>query len=571
MINKMTKYSFVLLNAQKDEFLEKLQALGLVDITRSGKALDGISEKMMEEIEAVKAEISTIKAGKDSKTQKLEARLAELEGSRNLVSHFGEFDPAKLAGLGVEVNLAVLSRKKYDSKLEESYNIRILDEDRQNFYAVVFGSCEGLPGDILGIPEKTASQLESEIRDISRLVDEGHREIELRKEEIPQLEKEIGELTAEFNLHLAASAAESAAEGSLAIFTGFAPVENELELKAEFDSMDIIWMSEEAIMEDNPPIKLKNNRFVQMFEVLTDMYGRPAYNGFDPTPYISVFFLLFFAMCMGDAGYGIVLVILGVLLRKVNSFKSLAPLVCTLGIATIVVGLFFHTFFSVDLLGVSWIPEGVKACMLPSKIAGYDGTMVLALIVGILHLSLAMIVKTVYTTRTQGFMNSLSVWGWTLFLVGSVIVGAVALLGVIDSSLAKWIIIVLGIISAIGIFPMRTPGKNPLINIGGGLWETYNTATGVLGDVLSYLRLYALGLAGSMLGFAFNDLAKMALGGGSIGGWIAFAVIVIIGHTLNVAMAALGAFVHPLRLNFLEFFKNSGYEAAGKVYNPLKK
>ena len=96
-------------------------------------------------------------------------------------------------------------------------------------------------------------------------------------------------------------------------------------------------------------------------------------------------------------------------------------------------------------------------------------------------------------------------------------------------------------------------------------------ATGVLGDVLSYLRLYALGLAGSMLGFAFNDLAKMALGDGGVGGWIAFILIVVIGHTLNLAMAALGAFVHPLRLNFLEFFKNSGYEGVGRNYNPLKK
>ena len=88
--------------------------------------------------------------------------------------------------------------------------------------------------------------------------------------------------------------------------------------------------------------------------------------------------------------------------------------------------------------------------------------------------------------------------------------------------------------------------------------------------MLSYLRLYALGLAGSMLGFAFNDLAKMAFGDGAVYGWIAAILIAIIGHTLNVAMAALGAFVHPLRLNFLEFFKNSGYEAAGSKYNPVK-
>ena len=87
----------------------------------------------------------------------------------------------------------------------------------------------------------------------------------------------------------------------------------------------------------------------------------------------------------------------------------------------------------------------------------------------------------------------------------------------------------------------------------------------------SYLRLYALGLAGAMLGFAFNDLALMVLGDGGVLQWVGFVLIVLVGHTLNIAMAALGAFVHPLRLNFLEFFKNSDYQGVGTKYNPLSK
>ena len=106
--------------------------------------------------------------------------------------------------------------------------------------------------------------------------------------------------------------------------------------------------------------------------------------------------------------------------------------------------------------------------------------------------------------------------------------------------------------------------------MGLGFWDTYQMVTGLLGDVLSYLRLYALGLAGSMLGMAFNDMGKMVLGDGSNPIlWVFFILLVLIGHTLNIAMCALGAFVHPLRLNFLEFFKNSGYEAGGRKFNPL--
>ena len=309
-----------------------------------------------------------------------------------------------------------------------------------------------------------------------------------------------------------------------------------------------------------------------MFEPLTDMYGRPDYNEFDPTPYISVFFLLFFAMCMGDAGYGLLLFIGGLLLRKVESFKSLAPLVTTLGVGTFVVGIVMHTFFGVDIAALSWIPSWLKSIMITGTIAGFEAQMVLSLVIGVVHLCLAMVVKTVYATRNRGFLGSLGVWGWTLLIVGGVVVGTLAIFKLLPPEVVKWIIIVLGAVSALGIFLFNDIKRNPLKNIGSGLWETYNTVTGLLGDVLSYLRLYALGLAGGMLGKAFNDIAAMTLGDGSFGiGWLAFAVILVIGHALNLAMCCLGAFVHPLRLNFLEFFKNSGYDGKGRTYQPIKK
>ena len=110
------------------------------------------------------------------------------------------------------------------------------------------------------------------------------------------------------------------------------------------------------------------------------------------------------------------------------------------------------------------------------------------------------------------------------------------------------------------------------MNIGSGLWDTYNMVTGLLGDVLSYIRLYALGLAGGMLGNAFNIMGTMILDiPVPVVNWVFCIVILIFGHVLNLAMSCLGAFVHPLRLTFVEYFKNSGYEGAGAKYNPLTK
>jgi len=183
-----------------------------------------------------------------------------------------------------------------------------------------------------------------------------------------------------------------------------------------------------------------------------------------------------------------------------------------------------------------------------------------------------MVVKCICYTKRFGFAKTISSWGWTLLIVGAVITGGLALLGIIDMPAVKIILIVLGIVSGLGIFILNDLHRNPLLNIGSGLWDTYNTATGLMGDVLSYLRLYALGLAGGMLGSTFNMLAGMTLGINiPVVNWLLFAFIILIGHILNLALSCLGAFVHPLRLTFVEYFKNSGFEGTGRFYRPLNK
>lgn len=578
MIEKMNKYSFILLKGETDDFLAKLQELGLMDITRSSKAVDDRSSELIREAEELRGRISWLKAGdfsKDAEYAEILSRKAAKAAEIAEREPWGDFDRKAVDGLeslGYKTRFYCVPAKKFEDSWKDEYPLQVIADDGKSVWFVTVTG-EGDPVLTLAecdAPMGSAEQSRKELTAIQMELDARERELSEIQKSIPEMEKSYEEKLAGIELYLAGATKESAAADSIDVMVGFAPEENQNAIDKALDAMGTFYLKEAAQTTDKPPIKLRNNKFVKMFELFTDMYGRPEYDGFDPTPYISVFFLLFFAMCMGDCGYGLVLIAVGFLLKKVKSFADISPLVVTLGIGTTIIGFFFHTFFSVDMTSWSVIPEGVKALMVPAKIAGYDGTMVVAIAVGIIHLCLAMIVKTVYATRNKGVLNSLSIWGWTVLIVGGVTVGAVALAGVIDAALTKIIVIALGIASAVCIFLLNDLHRNPLLNIGAGLWETYNTATGLLGDVLSYLRIYALGLAGCMLGFAFNDLAKMALGDGGFG-WVAFVVIVLIGHTLNLAMAALGAFVHPLRLNFLEFFKNSGYEGSGRRYNPLKK
>ena len=570
MIEKMTRYDFILPAKAKDGFLETISSLGVVDITRSSKPVDSRSEELLQKIESLKKLIGQIEKGSDPHLKDLFEQKETVDKEVDQLRVWGNYDRSKLDALGLEYAFYCTPEKKFDPNWEQEYPLVEVDREKGKVYYVVVAP-EDFPQTPLPTPEHTLQEAEKKAAELEAEIESYTSALEARKPELPALRAEAASLESELNLYLASVGGESAADNALTVYEGFAPTADEARLKEAFDELPCVWLSAKAKVEDNPPIKLKNNKFVRLFEVLTDMYGKPDYNEFDPTPFISIFFLLFFAMCMGDAGYGLLLIIGGLLLRKVDSFKNLAPLVTVLGVGTFVVGIVMHTFFGVDISALPWIPSWLKAVMITGTIAGFEAQMVLSLIIGIIHLCLAMIVKTVIATKNKGFLGSLGVWGWTLLIVGGVVVGTLAIFKLLPAPVTKWIIIGLGILSALGIFLFNDIHRNPLKNIGSGLWETYNTVTGLLGDVLSYLRLYALGLAGGMLGKAFNDIAKMTIGDGHLGpGWIAFIVILIIGHALNLAMCCLGAFVHPLRLNFLEFFKNSGYDGKGRNYKPLK-
>ena len=597
MIDKMTRYSFILLNGEETAFLEQLQEVGLVDITRSEKPMNEVTMGIAGEIERIDGLIKGLEKvdipegtkpatytgeGSDDLLRFANGTLmdyAEITGSLKELQQkvekarvWGSFDKARLETLsaaGVPFHFHVLNAKQFQEQWTEEYALCLVDQEKNNLYFVVAEE-DDLPGEV-PVPTEDWQAVQATLDEQTAKLQGVLGELLTLKHQLPQLKQLRADALSRLDLSLAGSSAAPAAENTLLTLEGYAPTEDDDTVTAALDQAGVFYLKEAAEAPQNPPIRFKNNKFVKMFEVLTDMYGRPAYDGFDPTPFIAVFFLLFFALCMGDAGYGLVLIGIGLLLKKVPSFKDLAPLVVTLGAGTVVVGFFLHSFFSIDI--AEWpVFAPIRKVFLPAEIGGFAGGMVLSIIIGILHICLAMVVKAINAVKVKGWTASLGTLGWTLLIVGGVLVGGFALAGVLDENLTKWIIIVLGIVSALGIFVFNDPQRNKFANIGVGLWDTYNTATGLLGDVLSYLRLYALGLAGGMLGMAFNDMGRMVLGdGSSIVLWIPFLLLVLLGHTLNIAMCALGAFVHPLRLNFLEFFKNSGYEAAGRNYHPLKK
>ena len=610
MITKMTKYSFVLLTGEKEGFLEQLQELGVVDISRSVKPIDSDSSVMFHKAERAKKVLEFLESidySKDTdaeaiakatvniegdpvdfieecraKLTELHAALAHAEKQLQATLPWGEYDKKALDGLkdlGYAIRYYAVDAKKFDESWGELYPLQVVSNNGKKVWFVTVapkGEAYSFPVQEVAAPEITSAEAASDIVRIKTEITGCKAGLLNAKDYIPAIKEACNSDLVELDRYLAKEAGEGAAEDMITVFTGFAPVENDAELVEAFDKMGVLYIKEDAVQEDNPPIKLKNNWFTRQFEVFTEMYGAPVYAEFDPTPIVAPFYLLFFAMCMGDAGYGLILILLGIAVAKkwinIAMLKNIGPIISILGAGTFAIGLVLGTAFGIDLSAAEWYPQAMKKIMITGTIAGFPAQMILALGIGIFHICLAMTVKAIGYTKRFGFRETVSVWGWLLLIVGGIATAALGMAKLVSPDVIKWIVIVIGVVSALGIYIFNTPGKNPLSNIGSGLWDTYNMVTGILGDVLSYIRLYALGLAGGMLGQAFNILGGIIVGDGiSVINFLPFALILLFGHSLNLAMSCLGAFVHPLRLTFVEYFKNAGYEGKGKEYNPLTK
>ena len=606
MISPMTKYSFILLSGQTEEFLSKIQDLGVIDITRSVKPVDEKSEALLSEADTVKKALAVLNSC-DAEPEKgirfdgdpVEAALkaqADVDELKNELSSakkelsarkpWGQFSTESIGRLeaqGLKIRFYSCQKKKFDPAWAEIQPLQVVSEtDTTVFFVTVAPVSEeySFPIEPMAAPEGSVNEMELTIKDLETKLSERKKLLGNLKGCIGEIRQRYNEKLGALDLYLAESATEMAADSHLAVVTGFAPTEDDKRLCDAFDALGIYYIHEPATNEDNPPIKLHNNWFAKNFEVLTGMYGMPVYDEFDPTPVLGPFFMLFFAMCMGDAGYGIVLMLIALFMKlkmQDTSLGKMYRLIGFLGGMTFFVGLFLGTFFGMSILEASWTPEWLKALCVDGwfpdgKIAGFPVQMVLAVAIGVLHICLAMIIKTINYTKRFGFSKTVSTWGWTTLIVGGIIVIVLGMTEVLSEAAFKWVIIALAAVSSLAIFVFNTPGRNPLVNIGSGLWDTYNMVTGLMGDVLSYIRLYALGLAGGMLGNAFNIMGSMILDIPVPGvNWVFCIVILIFGHVLNLAMSCLGAFVHPLRLTFVEYFKNSGYEGTGLKYNPLTK
>ena len=609
MISKMNKLSFLIYHKEYEMFLEKLRELGVVHIEkREGAEMDANLQAFMQKRTAYQSLLKsmtlaaasfegkataqsdlTIEEVVDSyetqqeHIQALNMQLPVLDKEIDAMEVWGEFDwnvIDRLKANGWQMQFYCCPEKSFDETWTDEYNATIINRrGGQSYFVIVNQIPVELEAEVVRLPKQRLSELVREQEELKASIQKANDELDLFcVNNIPVVEKALETLESDINLmEVEQLGGERMAEGAIVMMDGWVPVENDAEVRKMLDESGVYYEIRPAEKEDNAPIKLKNGKVSRLFEVLTKMYGMPDYGEFDPTPLFAPFYALFFGMCVGDAGYGLLLIVLGLYLKKKlsKSMAGLMNLLITLGAATTIVGAVFNTFFGASLTDLD-LPQWMNSLVITGKWDGtsYDKTMVIALLVGMFHICFAMTVKAICSTARYGFKNALSDWGWWLLVGGSVVVATLNYLGVIDMEVSKMAFIGIGGVAAIGIYLLNNIRRNVFANIGAGLWDTYNMATGLMGDLLSYLRLYALGLAGGMLGGVFNTLGMQlrdSMGDFLFGipGWICFGLIFVAGHGLNIALSCLSGYVHSIRLTFVEYFKNSGYDGKGVEYKPF--
>ena len=600
MIEPMSKYTFMVYHREYNDFLEGLRNVGVVHIIEreSGNIenpeLEGKIQQLQvlnstikalkkriaddqetfvssKDKEAVLGEYDTFTENIENKTHELQALTKEI----NALTPWGDFDAnvlSKLDNAGINIKFFVCSERQFSDEWLDKHDIEIVNEIGGNIYFVVVQQASNtadLDAEEVKLPAKSLSTLISEQKKLKKEIGEYDEKLDnMAIEETQVLEDWKTTLESEISFDKVVLNSNAEAENKLMVVEGWVPKNNESELSAYLEETGAYHEVAQAQVKDSVPIKLKNNRFARLFEGIGELYTLPDSKELDLTPFFAPFFMLFFGFCLGDAGYGLLILIATIIGRgKVKeALKPIMTLGMFLGISTVIMGIVGGTFFGIDLIKVEWKwISKYQQLMLDS-----NSLMYLALGLGYIQIVFGMFLKAANKIRIFGLKYSISQFGWIIIVLLAIPSFLLGYLEFIDKSLSTKLWLSFGILGAIPTLFYNTPGKNVFLNIGIGVWDTYGMASGLLGDLLSYIRLFALGISSAVLGRVFNQLAMDLSPDVPVLGQIVMILILAFGHSLNLFMAALGSFVHPLRLTFVEFYKNAGFMGGGKKYNPFK-
>lgn len=595
MITPMIHYTFAVHDTFYRQFLDDLQELEVVHVDRSAvRRLEGEAAGLADEAAQIGHLLEQFKNYLHDQAKERSGLLttAEIAGLNNLLSRrlndgrsaleqlqetiearsiWGDYSAGVIRHLneaGVFIRFYTIPAKRFSQSWLELFPVEIISRSDREVHFICIGKQE--------VTFEGARELHPPEEPLSEL---NHRQENLKKEiaairvELEQLannnwlplKDRLAALRDRMNwLDILDNRTSRIGEGQIALLEGWVPVTVKDRLDLYLDEKGILYFESEPAAEETPPVQLINNRFARLFEPISKLFSLPSYGEMDLTVYFAPFFMLFFGFCLGDAGYGLV-ILLGTTIGKrfaSPGMRSYLTLGQFFGLSTMIMGLIFGTFFGIVLADVPALAP-VRDKFLQSESIFY-----LSMIIGAVQIIFGICLRIFNQLRQPYRWVALGSAGWLLlFLTAGIFEGLLA-----DAAMtpALKVLRIFGYSASLFLIIFFSGTGSVFQRLGGGIWEIYGNVTGIFGDLLSYIRLFALGVASSILGLVVNQMA-VAFGKAPYVGPVIFFLIIVVGHTANLAISSLGAFVHPMRLTFVEFYKNAGFKGGGKAYQPFAK
>ena len=508
------------------------------------------------------------------------------EGTRTLTALIGTIKAENLSGL--KAALGDFSKFAQDSELivapynekDKSQDIcaaviysRSVDSEIREVCAKNGLTIIDVPAALTGTPEEEQEKYSALITELESKESELSAKLKACSQEympaIQKLSDYYNSLSARYD-----GMAKSEETESTMLTKFWIPVDKTQELSEKINavSTDLELVLNDPAPDEEPPSLLNNSNMVKPFNVLTELYSSPTYRGIDPTPLLAPFFWIFFGMCLGDAGYALVL--FGTIMYVLKKYKKMSGgikefirlfLFCS--VSTFIYGVISGSFFGdfIDAFLPPLVPVK-NSLMLVDPMKNPMQVLGISLLIGVIHLMFGLLIAAYDRMRHGEFIDAIGHdISWFLFIVGLCLLG-VTMGGMLPAHFQQIGAAMAGL-GAVIIFLYAGKGeRNIFKRITSGLLALYG-ATSYLGDILSYSRLLALGFGSAVIGVVINLLGGLASDIPYVG-WLVAVVVVIGGHIFSIAINLLGSFVHPLRLQYVEFF-GKFYSGGGEPFTPL--
>ena len=526
--------------------------------------------------------------GRDERIRRITAEESRMRGQIESLSPWLSLDyPLECAGTercsvvlgGIPAAIDVGSAEAALNAAAEEAELVLVNSDKDQHYLVLICLKEELSaaldslrefsfaaaslGGMSGTAKECTERMESELAGLAE------EKLRLNGEICDQgVHREELELAADrLNAKIACAEAEDRMYGmeSTVVLQGWALAKKVPELEDCLKKYDCAWELSDPEPDEYPdvPVKLTNNKITNGLNMVTNMYSLPAYDGVDPNPLMAPFFILFYGLMMADMGYGLLMIIAAVVaMKKIRpraGTLSFCQLLLWAGISTFIMGILTGGFFGNAIEQVGKIlgkPEGWgELWCLFNPMTDSMTVLIGAMVLGFIHLNTGMVISVVEKVKKGDAASAVWEEGslWVIFIGAALMVFDIGSIGGVP------VVLVLGCVMLFYGGSRGAKGFGKVTSVFGTL---YNTLTGWFGDILSYSRIMALMLAGSVIATVFNTIGGIA---NSL--WL-FIPVFIIGHALNFALNLLGCYVHDLRLQCLEYF-GKFYKDGGKAFNPL--